>query len=174
MISYSDTYYKRPYCPDCKLIWGKNSIMRVTKCNKCGVALILEDFNPYKKSALGFLVIGGGCLTFFIKEFPILWFGGFLWGISIIATAVQNWGKIKKLDGDIKEKKISFIFEPLRTFLNRRKFATIECLNCKQKLRVPKIKKKLKITCPKCKNSFSVTHIPFVKRILQLYRPTNK
>lgn len=147
------------------MIWGKNSIDRVTKCSKCGTYLTLENFDPFKKSILGVVVIVGGCLTFLIKEVPIMWFGGFLWGISIIATAFQNWGKIQKLDGDAQEKKVNFVFECLRTFFYKSKFSIIECLNCKQKLRVPKIGKKLKVTCPKCKNVFSATPLPFLKRI---------
>jgi hypothetical protein len=161
-------YYKRPYCPDCKLIWGKDAIFRVTKCNKCGVSLILKDFNPYKKSLLGILIIGAGCLTFFIKEFPILWIGGFLWGISIIVTAFQNWERIRKLDGDIQERKFGALFDPIRTFINRRKFTIINCINCEQKLRVPKIRRKLKITCPKCRDSFTLEPAPFIKRIINL------
>ncbi len=166
MISYSDFYYKRPYCPDCKLIWGKNSINKITQCSKCGVSLILEDFNPYKKSLLGILIIAGGCLTVFIGEFPIIWIGGFLWGISIIATAFQNWAKIRKLDGDIRKKKIRFSLQFLKTIKNRWKFTIIKCLSCEQKLRIPRIRKKLRITCPKCKSSFTAMPTPLFKRLI--------
>lgn len=163
--------YKRPYCPDCKLIWGENAISRVAQCSKCGVTLILEDFNPYTKSILGLLIIAAGCLTFFIKEFPILWIGGFLWGISIIANAFQNWVRIKRLDENARNEKFHFPLQFIKTFINRHKFAIIKCLNCEQKLRVPKIRKKLRITCPKCKNSFIITPAPFIQRILSLYKP---
>ena len=69
-------YYKRPYCSRCKLIWGKTSILRIINCNKCGKPLVLKDFNPYKKSLLGLLVIVLGLFTLFVGSF--MWFGGFL------------------------------------------------------------------------------------------------
>ena len=158
-------YYKRPYCPDCKLIWGEAAISKVTQCSKCGVNLILEDFNPYTKSLLGILVIVAGCLTFFIKEIPVIWWGGAIWGLFIIGDAFQNWFRIKAIDKNTQEKRFYSILQPIKAFLNHRKYSIIVCLKCTQKLRVPKIKKKLIVTCPKCKNSFTITPAPFLSRL---------
>lgn len=46
-------------------------------------------------------------------------------------------------------------FKSLRTrFQNRKMFRYYKCPNCKQKLRVPRGRGKIKITCPKCRTEF--------------------
>lgn len=144
-------YYKRPYCPDCKLIWSNAAIGKAFNCNKCGNPLTLKDFNPYKKSLLGLLVIALGSLTFFIKEVPLIWIGGVLWGVSIIAYAFKNWLKVNALD-KIKTKKTHYSFiDSIKAVLKINKFIIVNCPSCGQKLRAPKIKKNLRIRCPSCK-----------------------
>lgn len=160
------TNFTRPYCPVCNLIWGKNAIGRITSCSKCHGSVILKDFNPYPKLFLGISIILLGGLTFFIKEFPIIWIGGFLWGISTILYAFQNWFKIQKLDGPDQHKKhFSILPLAVRAYFDKRQFKVIECSACKQKLRVPRLRKKLRVNCPKCQNSFILTPIPLLLRI---------
>ncbi len=46
-------------------------------------------------------------------------------------------------------------FKNLRTaFRDRKTYRYYQCPNCKQRLRVPKGRGKIKITCPKCRNQF--------------------
>jgi ssDNA-binding Zn-finger/Zn-ribbon topoisomerase 1 len=154
--SFSKAYYKRPHCPNCNLIWEKTAIGRVIYCDKCGRPLILKDFDPYKKSLLGLLIIGLGLWTIFSQASSVLWFGGLLWGGSIIYYAFLNWDKVKELDGvknitpriNVKSK-LSEVINNVRY----RKFTVVACNSCGQKLRFPK--RKLLVTCPKCKNQFS-------------------
>ncbi len=153
-------YYKRPHCSSCNLIWGYDAIGKIINCTKCQRPLILKDFNPYKKLLLGLLVIGLGSLTFLIKDFPIFWIGGFLWGLSIICYGFQNWQKIENLDGNIKtpyrESIISIIKSKVKSFAKKikyRHYAIMACRSCGQKIRFPD--KRLTVTCPKCKYTFS-------------------
>ncbi len=160
------TNFTRPFCPVCNLIWGKASIGRITSCSKCKGPVILQDFNPYDKLFLGLVVIGIGGLTLLIKDIPIIWIGGFIWGISTILYAFQNWFKIKELDRTNEHKKhFSIIPFGIRSYFHQRMSEIIECSNCKQKLRVPKLKKKLNVTCPRCHNSFVLTPVPFLRRL---------
>lgn len=54
------------------------------------------------------------------------------------------------------------LFRPLMRWIERRKsinsqkkiYRYIKCRYCKKKLRVPKDKGKIKVTCPECKNQF--------------------
>lgn len=167
------TDHTRPYCPICNLIWSKNAIGRITSCTKCHGRVILKDFNPYGKLLLGLLIIGIGSITLLIKEIPIMWIGGFIWGLSTILYAFQNWSKIQKLDGTDEHKRhFSILPLSIRTYFNKRKFEIIECLSCKQKLRVPRLKKKLCVNCPKCQNSFVLTPTPLLKRFFNFFKVT--
>lgn len=153
-------YYKRPHCPSCNLIWGYDSIGKIINCTKCQQPLILKDFNPYKKLFIGLIVIALGSLTFLIKDFPIFWIGGFLWGLSIILYGFQNWQKIKKLDGNIRKVHkvniIATVKNKIKIFIQNlkyRNFTVMTCKSCGQRIRFPN--RKLTITCPKCKYNFS-------------------
>jgi len=155
--------YKRPYCEECKQIYGNTAIGRVLKCQKCGRPLILKNFNPHFKLLLGLLVIGLGCLTFFVKELPVLWFGGILWGGSIIVYGYANWEKIKKMDtrSNAKPNFVKTMQDKWRNFVARKKIKyrekqliVVECKFCRRQIRVPINKGQIKVRCPKCELMF--------------------
>lgn len=90
--------YARPYCNRCKLIWGKRSIGSVLKCTKCGQNLILKSFNPLSQLLKGLGILSVGGLTMLTDQFPIIWIGGFLWGIQIIFNGFKQWNNVNSLD----------------------------------------------------------------------------
>jgi hypothetical protein len=90
--------YSRPYCKNCKLIWGRYNIGFVLKCDKCGQPLILKSFNPWSKIIGGIFIIILGILTLLIPDIPIIWIGGFIAGGLIINNALSQWEKIKEID----------------------------------------------------------------------------
>lgn len=90
--------YARPYCKNCKLMWGRWNIGFVMKCTKCGRSLILKSFNPWFKFFLGLVIIVLGLSTFLFPFIPILWIGGFLWGGSLMFSGFDQWNKVKELD----------------------------------------------------------------------------
>jgi ssDNA-binding Zn-finger/Zn-ribbon topoisomerase 1 len=155
-------YYKRPYCSDCKLIWEESAIGRVAQCSKCGAPLILKNFNPYTKSILGLLVISVGCITFFIKEVPILWIGGFLWGLSIIVNAFRNWAKVKALDKNFQGNYFHSFFQPIKSFLKSTdRNHIVICSNCGRRNRVHKQHGQVSFRCGACKTNLPN---PFAQR----------
>jgi hypothetical protein len=92
------TDYSRPYCKNCKLIWGKYSIGFVLKCTKCGRQLTLRSFNPWAKTITGAVIIIISLLTFLIPDVPIVWIGGFIVGGSVIYNGLNQWSEIEELD----------------------------------------------------------------------------
>lgn len=91
-------YYDRPYCENCKLIYGKGSMGVVLKCTKCGKPLILKSFNYKPKVIGGIIILILTILSFFIAEIPIIWIGGLFLGVSMISNSLSQWDKIKKID----------------------------------------------------------------------------
>lgn len=67
-------------------------------CPKCGSVLKLKSFNPYPKLILGIIIFTIAIITLVIKISPIVWIGGFIWGISMAFWSFKDWGKIKNLD----------------------------------------------------------------------------
>ena len=90
--------YARPFCKNCKLIWGRYSIGFVLKCDKCGQPLILKSFNPWFKIIGGVFIIILGFLTFSIPDIPLIWIGGLIAGGAMIYNAFEQWSKIEELD----------------------------------------------------------------------------
>lgn len=91
-------YYARPYCENCKLVWGRYNIGLVLKCDKCGQSLILKSFNPWPKTIGGIFIIILGLLTFLIPIISIMWIGGFIAGGYMIYNASNQWSEIEELD----------------------------------------------------------------------------
>ncbi|MFH1792144.1 MAG: hypothetical protein ABH819_00685 [Patescibacteria group bacterium] len=94
---YKYDKYARPYCENCKLIWGKKSTGLVMVCNKCGSKLALKSFNPWPTFVMGLGIISLGVLTI-ISGLPIIWIGGFLWGGQKIYNAFKQWSDVQDLD----------------------------------------------------------------------------
>jgi hypothetical protein len=90
--------YKRPYCPSCKLIWGRQSIGRVLKCTRCGQPLTFKSFSPWLSTFGGLAAITLGGLTLAVREIPVIWIGGFLFGCSLVINGFRQWFKIVALD----------------------------------------------------------------------------
>lgn len=145
--------YKRPYCERCKVIYGKTAINRLLFCQKCGGSLILKNFNPYLKLWAGLGIMLLGCLTVLVKEFPAVWIGGFIGGLFLLANGFENWQSLKKVDGE-RLKYCTPLYGKIKSLFTFNNHIVIRCSNCGQKLRLPKSKKVLNITCPKCRYSF--------------------
>lgn len=141
--------YLRPYCEKCKLIWGNQSIGRVFKCTKCNRSLVLETFNPWPKVILGVGIICSGGLTLFVKEIPIIWVGGFLYGASLMINGLKQWSKIKELD----DAKIGVKKETGNDDAN---YEIINCGSCSTKIQALKGRGIIKIRCPKCSGEYRV------------------
>lgn len=138
--------YERSYCESCKLIWGRESLGRILNCTKCGHPLILKSFNPWLRALGGVIIMGLGALTLLVRQIPVIWIGGFIFGISIIIRGFSQWADVLALDRNDpkptkkpskpKEDKNSEIFT---------------CGQCAAKIYVPKNKGATVITCPNCK-----------------------
>ena len=106
----------------------------------------------------GILILGATTITLYIKSFPIIWIGGFIWGIQMLTKGFNEASRHKHLpkkDGIEKE-----IFR---------------CKNCSQLLRVPKDRTRYSIiTCVECKcNPFVYDlnrKISMVRKIKRLFR----
>lgn len=144
-----DDKYSRPYCKNCKLIWGASSIGRILHCTKCNRPLILQSFSPWPKVIGGLVIICIGALTFFSKEIPTIWIGGFIFGGSLIFNGFQQWSKIRKLDEDKDEIKEEFLKED-----NTHKI--IICGICSQKIRILKGQGIVKVECQNCLREFRI------------------
>lgn len=92
--------YARPYCANCKIVWGKQLIGRMDKCNKCGQETELKSFSPWPKIFIGLGVISLGAFTLILK-LPLVWIGGFLWGGQLVFGGFNQWNKVQKLDKGI-------------------------------------------------------------------------
>lgn len=92
--------YARPYCANCKLIWGRQSIGRIEKCNKCNREIELKSFSPWPQFFIGLGVISVGAFTL-ILNLPLIWVGGFLWGGQLIFSGFNKWHEVQELDKEI-------------------------------------------------------------------------
>lgn len=93
-------------------------------------------------------------------------FAGGVWvsaaGIAIIAFGVlrivskEKNNRYKELTKYLAVKyKVQHVYRKGKNrWVQRKAYKFVKCPNCKQKLRIPKGKKKLKVTCPSCKQSF--------------------
>ena len=100
-------------------------------------------------------------VLFFLSYIPYCWFlswiGLLLFAVILFRTFSRNiakryhenqvflrfWNPVKNW------------FKNLRAaFRDRKTHRYYKCPNCKQKLRVPKGRSKIRITCPKCRNQF--------------------
>jgi hypothetical protein len=85
--------------------------------------------NSTQQIFLGIFLIGIGLVTLFYNAFTLVWIGGFIAGISLIASGYTEQVK----DAVPKE--------------------MITCHHCGQKLNAPIDRKNYNIRCPKCKQS---------------------
>ena len=90
--------YKRPYCPHCKVFYGKGAVGIVFKCAKCGRSLILKSVNPHLRTLGGILILVLASMTLLLAQSPIIWIGGFIWGVALLANGVKQHNSLKKLD----------------------------------------------------------------------------
>lgn len=73
---YKFDKYARPYCENCKLVWGKQNIGLVMSCTKCGRKLILKSFNPLPLyvRGLGIISLGGVDNSVWFSNYLDWWF----------------------------------------------------------------------------------------------------
>lgn len=84
---------------------------------------------------LGVIILTVSVLSLLIQGIPIIWIGGFIWGGSLIMRSYNRTRRCSYNSGEI-DKEI------------------INCAHCKNKLRVPKDRKKyVDITCTHCYRS---------------------
>jgi hypothetical protein len=154
--------YKRPYCKSCRTIYGAQSIGRVFKCN-VGHPLILKSFNPWPRVLYGCGFVAGSVATMAIPHMPVAWIGGILFAPIYVFNGFKQWLRIKKLDAGAKVSVTLSLAARLRIFVRRLLVArtlasnTIFCGGCSQKLRVPKISRRIRVTCPRCKRQTVIT-----------------
>lgn len=164
--------YQRPYCSNCKVLWGKQSIwffnfkpivyedsyegtsiaayVAEKKCPMCGGPVLLKSFNPWRKILGGIGILLASCAVVFIRILPIIWIGGFIWGFSMIAAGISTWSKVQSVDKKREEENQS---KPLHEDKN---YKIITCGDCYTQMRVKKGQGVIKIKCPKCSNEHKV------------------
>lgn len=137
----------RPYCENCKLIWGSRSIGFIMICGKCGQRLILKSFNPWNQCLKGLGVISLGGLTL-MSGLPIVWIGGFLWGGQLIFNGFKQRNSIKILDSDTSDTKEHQWVDSTNVI--------ITCGYCQQKIRLPKGKGITETKCSYCFREYKI------------------
>jgi predicted RNA-binding Zn-ribbon protein involved in translation (DUF1610 family) len=90
--------HERPYCPHCRVFYGKGAVGFVFKCAKCGRSLILKSANPHLRTLGGILILVFASMTLLLAQSPIIWIGGFIWGVGLLANGVKQHNSLKKLD----------------------------------------------------------------------------
>jgi len=92
-------------------------------------------------------------LNVIIQYTPLLYISYFIFGLTLFRMLSRNITR-RRAENDkfirywwpIKTKIKNFI----QKIKDKRKYKYFKCPTCKSKLRVPKVKGKIKITCPKC------------------------
>ncbi|MDN6294359.1 BRcat domain-containing protein [Alkalibacterium gilvum] len=115
----------------------------------------------YGYDELSKVLILAGLITSIFSNFT----DGFI--LNILALALISFGGLrvvsKEKNNRLKELKkyIDFkqvILSRFRKYRNRwfqrKAFKITKCPNCKQKIRIPRGRKKVRVTCPSCKNKF--------------------
>ena len=90
--------HQRPCCPHCRVFYGKGAVGIVFKCAKCGRSLILKSVNPHLRTLGGILVLVLASMTLLLAHSPIIWIGGFIWGVALLANGLKQHNSLKKLD----------------------------------------------------------------------------
>src|SRR5438445_6735499 len=152
--------YKRPYCKTCRTIWGAQSVGRVFICEN-GHPLVLKSFNPWLRTVYGCAFALGTFATIAIPHMPLIWIGGILFAPMYIWNGFKQWYQIRRLDqGSAVSTKLSTrrvcrsFLSKMRLVLSPRNLTSkvITCRQCSQKLRIPRTKKTIRVTCPNCKH----------------------
>jgi predicted RNA-binding Zn-ribbon protein involved in translation (DUF1610 family) len=148
--------YARPYCKNCKLVYGMRAIGLVTHCTQCGQPLTLKSVNPWPKTFGGIALISVGLVTIFFWMIPIVWIGAFIWGGSLIYKGWKQWSQVKKLDVASESPHIKGEYEvpkPQSRKTNMKdddKHVVITCGACSYRFRVRRGQGTIKIRCPNC------------------------
>ncbi|MFC1892527.1 hypothetical protein ACFLYR_00595 [Chloroflexota bacterium] len=147
--------YSRPYCNNCKLIYGIGALGHLTNCTKCGHPLALKSFNPWGKVVGAVVLIAIGLVTILLTETPIIWIGAFLWAIGLIFNGFRQWYKIKDLDNPYKSEKgkhqyTEVQYEAKEELKDDANFTIINYGACFHQYKVPKGQGIVATKCPNC------------------------
>jgi hypothetical protein len=131
----------RPYCPSCKLIWGRQSLGLVRNCTQCGKPLTIKSYKPWLRILGGVSAITLGGVTIAVQQIPLIWIGGFLFGGSLVINGFRQWFKLLSLDMDRQKQ------EDLRDSLKKIVFT---CGKCSTKFSVKRGRGETTVSCPGC------------------------
>ncbi len=67
-------------------------------CTRCHNPLVFKSFNPYPKLIIGLIILIIAITTVIFSISPIVWIGGFIWGVIMVSQGFSEWEKIKELD----------------------------------------------------------------------------
>lgn len=154
--------YSRPYCENCKLIYGIRSVGYLKYCTQCGRPLIMKSFNPWNKLWGGVALISIGTITVFFSVIPIIWIGAFILGLSLIISGFIQWAKIKKLDEARESQYVKpeyKVREPQSKkdeIKDDEKHVVVTCGACYHKIRVRRGQGIVKIQCPNCRRESKI------------------
>jgi len=110
----------------------------------------MKSFNPWPKAlgGLGVIIVSG--LTLLVRQIPIIWIGGFIFGASLAINGFRQWSKIKKLD-NLYGSKYAVPAKPAKEELkDDAKYVVVNCGLCFHQYRVRKAQGIIITKCPNC------------------------
>lgn len=121
----------------------------------------------YGADQLGFACVATYCILTIVGRFVGRWSGIAYSIISVITMALIVWSIFRMLSRNINKRyaenqvflkywnKVRGVFTQGKVWVaNKKVYKYFKCPSCKVKVRVPKGKGMLEITCPKCGRSF--------------------
>ena len=111
----------------------------------------MKSSEPLIKIIGGIIVILVGGLTLFLKQFPLIWIGGFIWGVMLIINGIKQLSEktIYFDNGSIERNKYNGMKDTGSHIV-------ITCGACSHKFYVKKGAGIIKIKCPKCKHKYNI------------------
>lgn len=95
----------------------------------------------------------------FVQWAPLAWIGLVLLAYAIFRTLSKNLAA-RSRENEAFLKALGparpWVQNPRAAFVELRSYKHVRCTSCKQKVRVPRGKGKLRVTCPKCRTKFEV------------------
>ena len=118
------------------------------------VALILMLLTVITHSSITYL-LAMGCLVYSVwRMFSKNYYKRYTENQIFLQKSVKLRGFLAKLPAKVKNKAARFSYD----MEQRKTYAIFKCPNCKQKLRAPRGRGKIQVTCSKC-------HTQFIKKV---------